>query len=67
MKPSREDCVQAVALLVLELQADGAEPSHVLAALESAVRCETRLLRKEIISEPFAGLPEHHQTYGGTR
>lgn len=43
MKPSREDCIRAVAAAVMALQDCGAEPDDVIGALEAAARCEDRL------------------------
>lgn len=39
----RDDCIRAVAALVMTLQDGGALAEDVLAALEAASRCEPRL------------------------
>lgn len=43
MAPNREDCIRAVAALVMSLQDAGAGAGDVVAALEAAARCEKRL------------------------
>lgn len=39
----RDDCIRAVAALVMALQEGGALAEDILAALEAATRCEARL------------------------
>ena len=47
MPLSREDCIRAVAALVMSLQDADAAPVDVVAALEAASRCED-LLRQHV-------------------
>lgn len=46
MKPDRDDCMRAVAALVMALQEGGADGDDIIAALGAAARCE-KLLRNQ--------------------
>ncbi len=51
MKPSRDDCIRAVAALVMALQEGDTDADDILAALEAASRCEA-MLRRTVVHQP---------------